>query len=97
MCPLSPVGFNFGIPPANKPPSDMGPPLELELLLLITLELLVLLLLLLNEELDDSPFILPAKQMFLIIVPDFSQQSLYLFLLLNLIFVCRSKVLFIKK
>lgn len=60
MCPLSPVGFNFGIPPANKPPSDMGPPLlELELLLLIALELLVLLLLL-NEELDDSPFILPA-------------------------------------
>lgn len=58
MFPLSPVGFNFGIPPTNKPPSDMGPPL-LELLLLLLLiapELLVLLLLLLKElkELVDS-------------------------------------------
>ena len=57
MFPLSPVGFNFGIPPANKPPSDMGPPLLL-LLLIAVLELLVLLLLL-NEGLFDSPLTLP--------------------------------------
>lgn len=57
MFPLSPVGFNFGIPPANKPPSGIGPPLLL--LLIAALEVLVLLLLL-NEGLFDSPLTLPA-------------------------------------
>lgn len=77
MFPLSPVGFNFGIPPANKPPSDMGPPLlELVvlllppppplLLLLIALELLALLLFVPNEKFVDSPFTFPAKQVYLI-------------------------------
>lgn len=66
MFPLSPVGFNFGIPRTNKPPNNMGPPL-LELLLpLAVLELLVLLLLLFNEGLVDSPFTFPAKQIFLV-------------------------------
>jgi len=60
MFPLSPVGFNFGIPPANKPPSGTGPPL---LVLLPTmLELLLLKLFVLNEGLVDSPFTLPIKQ-----------------------------------
>lgn len=45
------------MPPANKPPRDMGPPLLL--LFIAALELLVLLLLF-NEGLVDSPLTLPA-------------------------------------
>lgn len=59
MFPLSPVGFNFGIPPANKPPRDIGPPLLL--LLVAKLELLLLVLLLLFcKGLVDSPLTFPA-------------------------------------
>jgi len=79
MFPLSPVGFNFGIPPTNKPPSDMGPPLLELLLLLIALELLVLLLVLLNEELVDSPLTFPAKRMFLVSSQFFITIALYTF------------------
>lgn len=59
MFPLNPVGFNFGIPPANKPPRDIGPPL---LLLLVAVLEFTVLFLLLNEGLVDSPVTFPAKQ-----------------------------------
>lgn len=50
----NPVGFNFGIPPANRPPRPIGAALLLLLLLILLLLLLLLMVLLLAVFPDDE-------------------------------------------